>query len=162
MKCALLPGSYDPFTIGHLDIVRRAASLFDSVTVLVAHNAAKKYLLSPEKRLALVQDAVGSLSGVHAEMYDGMLVDYAHAHGNPVFVKGIRDEKDFRYEQEMAAYNRQLSMRKYGLSTETLLLPCTAEYSEVSSTLVRTLLSCNAPYDDLLPNAALFRRLLND
>lgn len=161
MKTALLPGSYDPFTCGHLDVVRRTASLFDSVTVLVAHNTAKKYMLTAEQRLTLVRDAVSAFPNVSAEAFDGMLIDYAASHGNPVLVKGIRNQKDFDYECEMAAYNRHLSLRKYGTPTETLFLPCCAEYSEVSSSLVRTLLSCGAPYDDLLPNPKLFRRLFN-
>ena len=160
MSAALLPGSFDPITVGHLDVIRRAAVLFDSVTVLVAKNASKKYLLSDEARLALVTDAIADIPHARAELFGGYLVDYATAHGNPVFVKGVRNAKDFEYEREMAAYNRALSLRKYGTTLETLLLPASADVSEVSSTLVRTLLSVQVDYDDLVPNAALFRHYL--
>lgn len=160
MSAALLPGSFDPITVGHMDVIRRAASLFDSVTVIVAQNAAKKYLLSEEARLTLVKAAIADIPHAKAELFDGYLVDYAATHGFPVLVKGVRNERDFEYEREMASYNRALSLRKYGITLETLFLPASSDVSEVSSTLVRTLLSIQADYDDLVPDATLLRHHL--
>ena len=160
MRCALLPGSYDPITIGHLDIVRRAAGIFDHVTVLVAHNSAQNYLLCSQKRLALVEDAIKDIPGVTADLYDGMLIDYMAEHGRPTLVKGVRNEKDFTYEIEMAQYNRELCRRKYGFEAETLFLPASPCYSAVSSTLIRTLAACGGDFDDLVPNGKLLRDFL--
>ena len=160
MRCALLPGSYDPITIGHLDVIRRAAALFDKVTVLIAHNPSKNPLLCPEKRRSLAEDAVKDLPNAAVECFDGMLIDYIAAHDKPVLVKGIRNEKDFSYENEMAQYNRELCIRKYGFEAETLFLPSLPNYCAVSSTLVRTLIASGGKYDDLVPNAALLSEFL--
>ena len=162
MSCALLPGSYDPITNGHVDVIRRAALLFDKVIVLVSHNSAKHYTFCAKSRLALAADAIRAIPNASADAYDGMLVDYIASHGHPVIVKGIRNEKDFLYEQEMAIYNRQLSERKYGFAAETLLLPADTAYAGVSSTLIRTLMNCGGAYDDLVPNAELMRSILNN
>ena len=160
MSYAILPGSYDPITVGHLDIIRRASLLFDNVTVLVAKNNAKHYLLTAAERLELVSDAIKNLKNVTAEEFDGMLVDYIESHERPVIVKGIRGDKDLYYEQNMAHYNRQLSRRKYGFTAETLFLISEVEYSEISSTLVRTLIDCQTDFSDLVPNAALLTSML--
>ena len=95
-----------------------------------------------------------------AEEFDGMLVDYIESHERPVIVKGIRGDKDLYYEQNMAHYNRQLSRRKYGFTAETLFLISEVEYSEISSTLVRTLIDCQTDFSDLVPNAALLTSML--
>lgn len=160
MRCALLPGSYDPITIGHLDVICRAAALFDKVTVLIAHNSAKNTLLCSKKRLLLAEDAIKAIPNAAAESFDGMLIDYIAAHDKPVLVKGVRNEKDFSYENEMAQYNRELCRRKYGFEAETLLLPSLSCHCAVSSTLVRTLIASGGKYDDLVPNAALLREFL--
>ena len=162
MRSALVPGSYDPITLGHLDVIRRAAQMFDRVTVLVAHNNAKNYLLCSQKRLALAEDAIKDIPGVLAEGYDGMLIDYIASHDRPILIKGVRNEKDFAYETEMAQYNRELCRRKYGFEAETLLLPCAPCYSALSSTLVRTLATTGGNFDDLVPNAQLLKKFLQD
>lgn len=95
MRSALVPGSYDPITVGHLDVIRRAAQMFDRVTVLVAHNNAKNYLLCSQKRLALAEDAIKDIPGVLAEGYDGMLIDYIASHDRPDSYKRCAKRKRF-------------------------------------------------------------------
>ena len=160
MRTAILPGSYDPITLGHLDIIRRAASLFDRAVVLVAVNDAKNYLLDTDSRLMLVRDAIRSLPNVTAERFDGYIVDYAAECESPVLVKGVRDEKDFAYEREMASYNRALSLRKFGTPLETVYLDAAETYAHVSSTLVRTLIAVGGSIDGLTPNEELLRQYL--
>ena len=160
LRTAVLPGSYDPITCGHLHIIGRTSALYDRVTVLLIPNAAKKYRLSVEKRLLLIQDAVKPLPNVSVDIAEGMLVDYVAAHDYPVIVKGVRNETDFAYEQNMAFYNRELSRRKYGNSAETLLMPPDTAYANISSTLVRTLYDFGSDISDLVPNAKLFTDLM--
>lgn len=160
MRTALLPGSYDPITKGHLDIIRRAAALYDKVTVLVAKNENKNYMLCTKSRVALAEDAVKDIPGVTVDEFDGMLVDYIVSHGKPVIVKGLRNSADFTYEQNMAFYNYELSSRKYGFAAETVFLNSRPEFAEISSSLVRTLIGFGADYSDLVPNAELLKELL--
>ena len=160
MNKALIPGSFDPITVGHLDIIRRAAEMYDEVTVLVAKNSAKNYMLCTGKRARLIEDAVKNLKNVKVDSFDGTLVDYVATNGKPVIVKGLRNSTDFEYEQNMAFYNRELSVRKYGFSAETLFLVSLPCFSEVSSSLVRTLLGCGTGVDDLVPNAKLLKNIV--
>lgn len=160
MSKALIPGSFDPITVGHLDIIIRASEMYNEVTVLVAKNSAKSYMLCTDKRVQLVEDAVKDLENVKVDSFDGMLVDYVAKNGRPVIVKGLRNATDFEYEQNMAFYNRELSMRKYGFTAETLFLVSQPRFSETSSSLVRTLMSYGADFDDLVPNATLLKSII--
>lgn len=155
MSRALIPGSYDPITVGHLDIIRRSALLFDEVVVLVSKNSSKNYMLCSEKRAMLVEDAVKKLHNVRVAIYDGLLVDFAKANDIDVTVKGIRNDKDYQYEESMAGTNMLLSQKLYGRNFETMYLPCSKEYSDVSSTIVRMLLSNDGDITGLVPNSEL-------
>ena len=155
MSRALIPGSYDPITVGHLDIIKRACMLFDEVVVLVSKNSSKNYMLCSEKRACLVEDAVKKLHNVRVAIYDGLLVDFAKANDIDVCVKGIRNDKDYQYEESMAGTNMLLSRKLYGRDFETMYLPCSKEYSDVSSTVVRMLLSNDADVSGLVPNCEL-------
>lgn len=155
MSRALIPGSFDPITVGHLDIIKRTALLFDEVVVLVSKNSSKNYLLCSEKRAMLVEDAVKKLHNVRVAIYDGLLVDFAASNNIDVTVKGIRNDKDYQYEEGMASANMLLSRKLYGRDFETLYLPCSKEYSDVSSTVVRMLLSSDADVTGLVPNCEL-------
>lgn len=155
MSRALIPGSYDPITVGHLDIIKRACVLFDEVVVLVSKNSSKNYMLCSEKRACLVEDAVKKLHNVRVAIYDGLLVDFARANDIDVCVKGIRNDKDYQYEESMAGTNMLLSRKLYGRDFETMYLPCSKEYSDVSSTVVRMLLSNDADVSGLVPNCEL-------
>lgn len=127
------PGSFDPITLGHLDIIRRARDLFGGVVVAVGVNPQKRYLFG-ERRVDLVRGAVADLDGVEVEEMDGLLVDFCAERGIPAVVKGIRFGSDFDFEVQMAHMNHGQT----GL--ETILLPAAAEHLTLSSTLLRTIL----------------------
>lgn len=133
-KLALVTGSFDPITCGHIDIVRRASAVFDRVIVLVAQNEGKKYMFSSEERKRIAQVALGKVENVSVECWDGYVADFARANNADAFVRGIRDGNDVEYEQVMANKNFELC------SVDTVMLfskPC---YHDVSSTAVRALL----------------------
>ena len=162
MSKALIPGSFDPITNGHLDIITRASKLFDEVIVLVSKNSAKNYMLCSNKRLTLVQDAIKNITNVTTCAYDGLLVDFAYENNIDITVKGIRNQNDFAYEQQMAKTNMFLSQKKYNRDFETLFLPASKDYSDVSSTAVRLLLQSNSDISDIVPNANLLIDILKN
>ena len=162
MSRALIPGSYDPITVGHLDIIKRTASLFDEVVVLVSKNSAKNYTLCSEKRALLVEDAVKKLHNVRVAIYDGLLVDFAKMNDIDVTVKGIRNDKDYQYEENMAGTNMLLSRKLHGRDFETMYLPCSKEYADVSSTVVRMLLSGGGDISGLVTNVELLMNVINN
>ena len=162
MSRALIPGSYDPITNGHLDIIKRASNLFDEVVVLVSKNSAKNYMLCSEKRALLVEDAVKKLHNVRVAIYDGLLVDFANANNIDVTVKGIRNDKDYQYEESMAGTNMLLSRKLYGRDFETMYLPCSKEYADVSSTVVRMLISNDGDVTGLVPNTELLLGIIKE
>ena len=159
-ESVILPGSYDPVTNGHLEIIKRAAALYDKVIVLSAVNASKNYLLCEKSRLTLIEDAIKDIPNAVAESFSGLLADYCAAHGNPVIVKGLRNEKDFVYEQEMAILNKDLGLRRHNINIETVFMCADAQFAEISSTMVRLYASTGTSYDDLVPNPSLLRELL--
>ncbi|HNV10496.1 MAG TPA: pantetheine-phosphate adenylyltransferase [Propionibacteriaceae bacterium] len=128
---ALCPGSFDPITHGHLDVIRRARALFDEVLVGVGKNSTKNNLFTIEERVALVRDAVADLTGVTVEPLEGLLVDFARAHACGVVVKGLRFASDFDYELQMAHINKAVS------GIESVFLPASSEYGTLSSTMLR-------------------------
>ena len=162
MSKALIPGSFDPITVGHLDIIKRTSLLFDEVIVLVSKNSAKNYLLCSNKRALLVEDAVKKLHNVRVAVYDGLLIDFAKANEIDVTVKGIRNDKDYQYEESMAGTNMLMSRKLYGRDFETMYLPCSKEYADVSSTVVRMLLSNDGVISGLVPNAELLIKTIKE
>ena len=162
MSKALIPGSFDPITVGHLDIIKRTSLLFDEVIVLVSKNSAKNYLLCSNKRALLVEDAVKKLHNVRVAVYDGLLIDFAKANEIDVTVKGIRNDKDYQYEESMAGTNMLMSRKLYGRDFETMYLPCSKEYADVSSTVVRMLLSNDGDISGLVPNAELLIKTIKE
>jgi len=147
MKTAVCTGSFDPITLGHLDVIRRAAACFDHVYVCVSPNAEKRsQMFAPEEKLRLVRAAIGSLPNVEAELYNGLVADYAREKGASVIVRGVRNTGDFNSEYQMAQINRALCA---GL--ETLLLPAAAEYQHFSSSMVREMIRYRQPLENYLP-----------
>jgi pantetheine-phosphate adenylyltransferase len=132
---AICPGSFDPVTYGHLDVIGRAAALFDDVIVAVGRNSAKNYLFTLEERLELVRQTTGEWPNVTVEALDGLLVDFARARGAGVLVKGIRFASDFDFELQMAHINAVVG------SVETVMLPASSQWSTLSSTMIREVAS---------------------
>ncbi|MFT8396043.1 pantetheine-phosphate adenylyltransferase [Propionibacterium sp.] len=128
---AVCPGSFDPITRGHLDIIERAHSVFHEVVVAVGRNTTKNYLFDIDERLDLVRRAVGHLDGVTVEIIDGLLSDFCKEHQASVIVKGVRFGTDLDYELQMGQLNRFLS------GIETVLLPAGREYGTISSSMLR-------------------------
>ena len=132
---AICPGSFDPVTYGHLDVIGRAAALFDEVIVAVGRNSAKNYLFTLEERLELVRETTGKWPNVAVEALEGLLVDFARARGASVLVKGIRFASDFDFELQMAHINAVVG------SVETVMLPASSQWSTLSSTMIREVAS---------------------
>ena len=149
MKIAIYPGSFDPITLGHLDIIRRAALCFDKVFVCVMDNCDKKSHMFPaEKRLEMLRRSVEELPNVEAELYRGLLADYAREKGGHVIVKGLRNATDFDLEYQMAAINRGI-----WAELETVFLPASVEYQHFSSTMVREMIRSRQPLEKYVPRA---------
>lgn len=142
-KIAVFAGSFDPFTLGHLDIVKRAAALFDELYVLLAVNASKNYLLSESARIEIVKKSVESVPNVKVESFDGLTVDFMKSVGANYLVRGIRGSADVEYEQSVAWNNKVLYPE-----CETIFLSSAPEHLNVSSTVVRELLKVGVAKND--------------
>lgn len=133
MKAAIYPGSFDPVTYGHLDIIRRAADMFDELIVSVLDNAAKTPLFSVEERVKMLRDVTGEIGNVTVESFQGLLVDYAMQKNVHVCVRGLRAVTDFEYELQIAQTNRLLSRG----TLDTIFLTTSLEYAYLSSSSVK-------------------------
>ncbi|WP_053205415.1 pantetheine-phosphate adenylyltransferase [Jiangella muralis] len=151
MRRCLCPGSFDPVTNGHLDVIERAASLFDEVVVAVLVNVSKKGLFSVDERIDLLEKACGHLPAVRVESFEGLLVDFARQREIPAVVKGLRAVTDFDYELQMAQMNHRLT----GL--ETLFVATNPDYSFLSSSLVKEVASYGGDVAGLVPDVVLQR-----
>lgn len=149
MRTAVCSGSFDPITLGHYDIIRRAAGCFDEVWVCVSHNAEKRnQMFTPEEKLLLVRTAVADLPNVRAELWPGLLADFAVDHGAQVIIRGVRCGTDFDAEYQLASINRGIHPR-----LETLLLPASGAYQHFSSSMVREMIRYHQPLERYLPAA---------
>lgn len=158
-RIAVCPGSFDPVTLGHLDVVHRARSLFDEVVVAVGINPGKSSLLSAAERVSLFQAAVADDPGVQVERMDGLLVDLCRRHQATAIVKGLRNGADFDAEYPMAAMNRHLS------GVETVFVVSDAAVTHISSSLVRDVARHGGDITDLVPPGvatAVYRALGTD
>ena len=134
MRIAVYPGSFDPVTLGHVSVIRRAAGLFDRVLVCAMRNSEKHYMFSPEERVELLRRVLKDIPNVEVEACSGLLSDYCREKGAAVIIKGLRSVADFSSEQQMAWINRSLNP-----GTETLFLPAEEQHLHISSTAVREL-----------------------
>ena len=151
MRTAICSGSFDPITLGHLDVIRRAAACFDRVCVCVSPNAEKRnQMFTPEQKLLLVRTAVADLPNVEAELFPGLLADFAVDHGANVIVRGVRNVTDFNVEYQMALINRGIHPE-----LETMLLPASAEYQHFSSSMIREMIRYHQPLEKYLPASIL-------
>ena len=150
MRIAVIPGSFDPMTTGHINIIERASLLFDKVFVAVMINDAKQYMFTREQRTEIARLSVEHLSNVEVIFDDGMLSDLALRLDACAIVKGIRDYKDYQYEFEMAQYNYKKNPK-----AQTVFLPCDVGAREISSTAVRERINEGKDISDIVSRNAI-------
>ena len=148
---AVYPGTFDPVTNGHLDVIERAAGLFDEVVIAVLVNVSKEGLFSVDERIAMLREVAGHLPNVVVESFHGLLVDYCRERDIPAVVKGLRAVTDFDYELQMAQMNHRLSR------LETLFVATNPEYSYLSSSLVKEVAAYGGDVSGLVPDVVLAR-----
>ena len=147
MKAAIYPGSFDPVTYGHLDVIRRAANIFDELTVSVLNNKLKTPLFSVEERVKILQEAVKDIPNVKVESFSGLLVDYAKSRNIHVVIRGLRAITDFEYELQNAQTNAKLSDG----ALDTIFLTTSLEYAYLSSSSVKEIASFHGDISMCVP-----------
>ena len=145
MRRAVCPGSFDPVTYGHLDIIRRASKLYDDLRVVVGQNQSKSRLFTVDERLAMLREVTSDLDNVRVESFKGLLVDYCRTQGISVVVKGLRAVSDFEYELQMAQMNDHLA------GVETVFMATNNRHSFLSSSLVKDVASNRGDVGALVP-----------
>ena len=145
-RTGIFVGSFDPFTIGHDSVVRRALALFDHLVIGVGVNQGKRYMLTADERVDAIRSLYRDEPRISVEQYSDLTVDFAQRHGAQFIVKGVRSVKDFEYERDIAVMNKALS------GVETVLLFTDPQYSAVSSSVVRELLAFGKDVSEFLPH----------
>jgi pantetheine-phosphate adenylyltransferase len=153
-RIAVYPGTFDPITYGHVDVVSRAAKMFSRVIVLIARNSSKMPLFSDEERVTMVQDVFRGMRRVSVDSFDGLLVDYVRRNGPAVIVRGLRAVSDFEYEFQMALTNRKLAP-----TIDTVFLVPDERFTYLNSTIVREVARLGGNVADFVP-PLVRRRLL--
>lgn len=146
MKHAIYPGSFDPLTLGHLDVIERAAQMFDTLTVSVLNNKAKSPLFSIEERVKILQEATSHLKNVQVDSFSGLVIDYCHEKGVHVVIRGLRAITDFEYELQIAQINHKLNP-----DIDTIFFTTSVEYSYVSSSIAKEVASYGGDVSGLVP-----------
>jgi len=149
MKIAICPGSFDPITVGHLDLVERAAAIFDKVILCVMVNGEKNPMFTSQERLEIATAALAHIPNAQAMACSGLLADFAREQGACALIKGARTGSDFDWELQMAQVNRGLND-----ALDTVILPARVQQMHVSSTVVREMIRYNQPLDDYVPAGA--------
>lgn len=147
MKKALFPGSFDPITLGHYDIIKRGVQLFDEVIVAIGVNAEKKYMFSLEKRKQFIREAFKNEPKVKVVSYQGLTVDFCKELGIDFILRGLRNPADFEFEKAIAHTNRDLA------PIETVFLLTSADTSYIASSIVRDVIRNNGDYTKLVPKS---------
>ena len=147
MKNAIYPGSFDPITFGHIDIIKRAADIFDQLTVSVLNNTKKTPLFSVEERVKMIKEVTKDLPNVQVTSYEGLLVDYCKKSNSNVIIRGLRAITDFEYELQLAQTNRKL-----GENVDTVFLDTSLEYSYLSSSTVKEVASFGGDISKFVPD----------
>lgn len=150
MTKACCPGSFDPVTMGHLDVVERATHLFDEVVVAVLENISKRSLFSVEERVEMLREATAHLDGVKVGSFQGLVVEFCREVGADSIVKGLRAVTDFDYEMQMAQMNKRMGV-------ETTFLAAKPDYTYLSSSLMREVVALGGNIDGLVPPFVLVR-----
>ncbi len=145
-KIAIFPGSFDPITLGHQDIIERASKLFDQVVISIGENSQKKYLFDIDQRIKWIEQIFKDDKNVSVKCYSGLTVDYCKAIGAKYIVRGVRTTADFDYEKNIAQLNQKMSP-----DIETILITSKPEYSHISSTIVREIIINKGNTSSFLP-----------
>lgn len=145
-KIAVYPGSFDPITYGHIDIIKRGLRVFDSVIVAVARNSTKNALFSIDERVELIRDVLADNPRARVDTFEGLLVDYVRSQEATVIIRGLRAISDFEYEFQIAQMNRSITCE-----VETLFMMTSVPYSYLSSSIVKEVSSLKGPIDSLVP-----------
>lgn len=146
MTKAVFPGSFDPMTNGHINIIQRAAKLFDEIDVVIAVNDDKKYLFSTEERLSLVQELIMPFRNVSVHTWDGLIVEYAKQTGEKVLIRGIRNMNDFSYEFDLSLMNHNLNPE-----VETLYIPTDQKFLLLKSSAIKELAKLGGDVSGMVP-----------
>lgn len=146
MKLGIYPGTFDPITNGHLDLVERGLRIFDEIIIAVAPSPKKQPLFTPDERLRLIRESVKDCKNVRIETFNGLLVDYVRDSGGVAIIRGLRAVSDFEYELQMALMNRRLDM-----TIETVFMMPSEEYSFLTSTIVKEVASFGGSVKGLVP-----------
>lgn len=146
VKIAVVPGSFDPITNGHLDIINRGAAVFGQVNVVVLNNSSKNPLFSVEERIELIKEATSHLSNVKVETYSGLLMDYAESVHASAIIRGLRAVSDFEYEMQITSMNRVLNDE-----IETFFIMTKNQYSFLSSSIVKEVAKYGGRIEELVP-----------
>ncbi len=146
MKRAVYPGSFDPLTLGHLDIIRRSAGIVDELVVSVLHNSAKNSLFSTDERVSMIKEVTKDIPNVKVTAFDGLLVDYVREIDASLIIRGLRAVTDFEYELQLTQTNHILNPQ-----VETIFLTTNLQYSYLSSTIVREIASYGGDISQFVP-----------
>lgn len=146
MRVAVYPGSFDPITNGHLDIIRRASRLYDKVIVGVLNNASKNPVFSADERKEMIDSVTGDIKNVSCDVFSGLLVDFAKQNNASVIIKGLRTVTDFEYEFQMALLNKALDPEY-----ETVFMMTDSKYSYISSSMVKEVAKYHGELDGFVP-----------
>ena len=150
MKKAIFPGSFDPITIGHLDIVERAIKVFDEIIIAVGDNTNKKYMFPKEKRVEFVKQTFNNYNSIKIESYNGLTVDFCKKNNTEFMIRGLRNPGDFEFEKSIALTNRKMT------DIETIFFLTSPENSFISSSIVRDLIRNNGDYKLFIPKGITF------
>ena len=145
MKTAIFPGSFDPITLGHKDIIEESLNIFDSVIIGIGQNSEKKYMFTAERRKQFVEEAFKSINNIEVKIYDELTVDFCKKNNADFIIRGLRNVSDFEFEKNIALTNRKLG------GIETVFLLTSAKNSFISSGIVRDLIKNNGDYSLFIP-----------
>jgi len=145
-KIAIYPGSFDPITNGHVDLIKRASKIFDEVIIAITQNANKSSFLSIDQRVGAVESSIDSLSNTRVLSFNSLLVDFARDHDAQIIIRGLRAVSDFEYEFQLSGMNKRLNSE-----IETLFMTPSEEFANISSSLVREILSLGGDISPFVP-----------